>query len=48
MAVRGSRVAGQAGLPFAAGYHIAPTSVLETVAAYREAFRRRRGWSGRT
>jgi alkanesulfonate monooxygenase SsuD/methylene tetrahydromethanopterin reductase-like flavin-dependent oxidoreductase (luciferase family) len=34
-----ARVAGQAGLPFAASYHIAPTFVLETVAAYREAFR---------
>lgn len=34
-----ARAAGAAGLPFAASYHIAPTFVLETVAAYREAFR---------
>jgi alkanesulfonate monooxygenase SsuD/methylene tetrahydromethanopterin reductase-like flavin-dependent oxidoreductase (luciferase family) len=34
-----ARVAGELGLPFAASYHIAPTFVLETVAAYREAFR---------
>lgn len=34
-----ARVAGQAGLPFAASYHILPTFVLQAVAAYREAFR---------
>ncbi|HEY1973431.1 MAG TPA: LLM class flavin-dependent oxidoreductase [Pseudonocardia sp.] len=34
-----ARVAGAAGLPFAASYHIVPSFVLETVAAYREAFR---------
>jgi alkanesulfonate monooxygenase SsuD/methylene tetrahydromethanopterin reductase-like flavin-dependent oxidoreductase (luciferase family) len=34
-----ARVAGESGLPFAASYHIAPSFVLETVAAYREAFR---------
>ena len=34
-----ARTAGQAGLPLAASYHVAPTFVLETVAAYREAFR---------
>ncbi|MBB6374160.1 alkanesulfonate monooxygenase SsuD/methylene tetrahydromethanopterin reductase-like flavin-dependent oxidoreductase (luciferase family) [Pseudonocardia eucalypti] len=34
-----ARAAGAAGLPFAASYHILPTFVLETVAAYREAFR---------
>jgi alkanesulfonate monooxygenase SsuD/methylene tetrahydromethanopterin reductase-like flavin-dependent oxidoreductase (luciferase family) len=34
-----AQVAGELGLPFAASYHIAPTFVLETVAAYREAFR---------
>lgn len=34
-----ARVAGEFGLPFAASYHIAPSFVLETVAAYREAFR---------
>jgi alkanesulfonate monooxygenase SsuD/methylene tetrahydromethanopterin reductase-like flavin-dependent oxidoreductase (luciferase family) len=34
-----ARAAGAAGLPFAASYHIQPSFVLETVAAYREAFR---------
>jgi alkanesulfonate monooxygenase SsuD/methylene tetrahydromethanopterin reductase-like flavin-dependent oxidoreductase (luciferase family) len=34
-----ARTAGAAGLPFAASYHIQPSFVLETVAAYREAFR---------
>jgi alkanesulfonate monooxygenase SsuD/methylene tetrahydromethanopterin reductase-like flavin-dependent oxidoreductase (luciferase family) len=34
-----ARVAGEAGLPFAASYHIVPSFVLETVAAYRKAFR---------
>ncbi|HEY4006586.1 MAG TPA: LLM class flavin-dependent oxidoreductase [Pseudonocardia sp.] len=34
-----ARVAGAAGLPFAASYHIQPSFVLETVAAYRKAFR---------
>lgn len=34
-----ARVAGEAGLPFAASYHIVPSFVLETVAAYRAAFR---------
>jgi len=34
-----ARAAGAAGLPFAASYHIQPTFVLETIAAYREAFR---------
>ncbi|HEY9414837.1 MAG TPA: LLM class flavin-dependent oxidoreductase [Pseudonocardia sp.] len=34
-----ARAAGEAGLPFAASYHIQPSAVLETVAAYREAFR---------
>jgi alkanesulfonate monooxygenase SsuD/methylene tetrahydromethanopterin reductase-like flavin-dependent oxidoreductase (luciferase family) len=34
-----ARVAGELGLPFAASYHIAPTFVLETVAAYRATFR---------
>jgi len=34
-----ARVAGAAGLPFAASYHIAPSFVLETVRAYRDAFR---------
>jgi len=31
-------VAGRRGLPFAASYHITPASVLDAVAAYREAF----------
>jgi alkanesulfonate monooxygenase SsuD/methylene tetrahydromethanopterin reductase-like flavin-dependent oxidoreductase (luciferase family) len=34
-----ARVAGELGLPFAASYHIVPSTVLETVQAYREAFR---------
>lgn len=34
-----ARVAGEAGLPFAASYHIVPSFVIETVAAYRAAFR---------
>lgn len=32
-------VAGSRGLPFAASYHIAPSAVLDAVAAYRSAFR---------
>jgi alkanesulfonate monooxygenase SsuD/methylene tetrahydromethanopterin reductase-like flavin-dependent oxidoreductase (luciferase family) len=34
-----AKAAGAAGLPFAASYHIQPSFVLETVAAYRKAFR---------
>ncbi len=34
-----AQVAGARGLPFAASYHTVPGSVLETVAAYRAAFR---------
>lgn len=34
-----ARAAGAAGLPFAASYHIQPSFVLETIEAYREAFR---------
>ncbi len=34
-----ARVAGARGLPFAASFHIAPSPVLDAVAAYREAFR---------
>lgn len=34
-----ARVAGERGLPFAANYHVSPSSVLEAVEAYREAFR---------
>jgi alkanesulfonate monooxygenase SsuD/methylene tetrahydromethanopterin reductase-like flavin-dependent oxidoreductase (luciferase family) len=34
-----AQVAGAWGLPFAASYHIAPGTVLETVDAYRRAFR---------
>jgi alkanesulfonate monooxygenase SsuD/methylene tetrahydromethanopterin reductase-like flavin-dependent oxidoreductase (luciferase family) len=34
-----ARAAGEAGLPFAASYHIVPSFVLETVEAYRAAFR---------
>src|SRR5438128_1587157 len=34
-----ARAAGAAGLPFAASYHIQPSGVLDTVAAYRESFR---------
>ena len=32
-------VAGERGLPFAANYHVAPSAVLEAIAAYRAAFR---------
>ena len=34
-----ARVAGALGLPIAANYHVSPSSTLETVAAYRAAFR---------
>jgi alkanesulfonate monooxygenase SsuD/methylene tetrahydromethanopterin reductase-like flavin-dependent oxidoreductase (luciferase family) len=34
-----ARVAGARGLPFAASYHTSPSSVLDTVDAYRRAFR---------
>ncbi|MGW0811010.1 MsnO8 family LLM class oxidoreductase [Nonomuraea sp. NPDC002799] len=34
-----AQVAGERGLPFAANYHVSPSSVLEAVAAYREAFK---------
>ena len=34
-----AQVAGARGLPFAASYHTSPSSVLETVEAYRRAFR---------
>lgn len=34
-----ARTAATRGLPFAANYHVQPSTVLETVAAYREAFR---------
>ncbi|MEV0632284.1 LLM class flavin-dependent oxidoreductase [Nonomuraea wenchangensis] len=34
-----ARVAGERGLPFAANYHVSPSSVLEAVTAYREAFK---------
>jgi luciferase family oxidoreductase group 1 len=34
-----ARAAGRRGLPFAANYHVLPATVLDTVAAYREAFR---------
>ena len=34
-----ARVAGERGLPFAANYHVSPSSVLEGVEAYRAAFR---------
>jgi luciferase family oxidoreductase group 1 len=33
-----SAAAGALGLPFAANYHVSPSTVLESVAAYREAF----------
>lgn len=33
-----ARVAGERGLPLAANYHVSPSSILETVAAYRAAF----------
>ncbi|MFI7214313.1 LLM class flavin-dependent oxidoreductase [Micromonospora maritima] len=34
-----ARLAGALGLPFAANYHVSPATVLDAVAAYREAFR---------
>jgi alkanesulfonate monooxygenase SsuD/methylene tetrahydromethanopterin reductase-like flavin-dependent oxidoreductase (luciferase family) len=34
-----AQVAGALGLPFAANYHVSPSTVLEAVAAYRAAFR---------
>ncbi|MFC0531529.1 LLM class flavin-dependent oxidoreductase [Phytohabitans kaempferiae] len=34
-----AQVAGARGLPFAANYHVSPASVLDAVAAYRDAFR---------
>jgi alkanesulfonate monooxygenase SsuD/methylene tetrahydromethanopterin reductase-like flavin-dependent oxidoreductase (luciferase family) len=34
-----ARVAGELGLPLAANFHVSPSTVLETVAAYRAAFR---------
>ncbi|PRY13077.1 LLM class flavin-dependent oxidoreductase [Kineococcus rhizosphaerae] len=34
-----ARVAGELGLPLVANYHVAPASVLDTVATYRDAFR---------
>ncbi|QIS21048.1 LLM class flavin-dependent oxidoreductase [Nocardia terpenica] len=34
-----AQLAGQLGLPLAANYHVAPATILETVAAYRESFR---------
>ncbi|MGW6129859.1 LLM class flavin-dependent oxidoreductase [Cellulomonas sp. NPDC055163] len=34
-----ARVAGELGLPLAANYHVSPSATLETVAAYRAAFR---------
>jgi alkanesulfonate monooxygenase SsuD/methylene tetrahydromethanopterin reductase-like flavin-dependent oxidoreductase (luciferase family) len=34
-----AEIAGQRGLPFAANYHVSPSSVLEAVEAYRRAFR---------
>jgi alkanesulfonate monooxygenase SsuD/methylene tetrahydromethanopterin reductase-like flavin-dependent oxidoreductase (luciferase family) len=34
-----ARTAGSRGLPFAANYHVLPATVLDTVAAYRAAFR---------
>lgn len=34
-----ARVAGELGLPIAANYHVAPSATIDTVAAYREAFR---------
>ncbi|GLW93118.1 LLM class flavin-dependent oxidoreductase [Actinokineospora globicatena] len=33
-----AKAAGELGLPFTANYHVSPSSVLEAVAAYREAF----------
>ncbi|WP_116950908.1 MsnO8 family LLM class oxidoreductase [Jiangella endophytica] len=34
-----ARTAGALGLPFGANYHVSPSTILETVRAYREAFR---------
>ncbi|HWJ85203.1 MAG TPA: LLM class flavin-dependent oxidoreductase, partial [Cellulomonas sp.] len=34
-----ARIAGELGLPLAANFHVSPSNVLETVAAYRAAFR---------
>ncbi|MFD1544136.1 MsnO8 family LLM class oxidoreductase [Nonomuraea guangzhouensis] len=34
-----AQVAGERGLPFAANYHVSPSSVLDAVEAYREAFK---------
>jgi alkanesulfonate monooxygenase SsuD/methylene tetrahydromethanopterin reductase-like flavin-dependent oxidoreductase (luciferase family) len=34
-----ARVAGELGLPIAANYHVAPSATIDTIAAYREAFR---------
>lgn len=34
-----ARAAGELGLPFGANYHVAPSAIVETVAAYRESFR---------
>lgn len=34
-----ARAAGGLGLPFGANYHVSPSTILETVRAYREAFR---------
>lgn len=34
-----ARIAGELGLPLAANFHVSPSTVLETVAAYRDAFR---------
>ncbi|MEW9532586.1 LLM class flavin-dependent oxidoreductase [Microbispora sp. NPDC049125] len=34
-----AQVAGERGLPFAANYHVSPSSVLEAVEAYRDAFK---------
>lgn len=34
-----ARVAGALGLPIAANYHVSPSTTIETIAAYREAFR---------
>jgi alkanesulfonate monooxygenase SsuD/methylene tetrahydromethanopterin reductase-like flavin-dependent oxidoreductase (luciferase family) len=34
-----SRAAGELGLPFAGNYHVSPSTVLESVQSYREAFR---------
>ncbi|WP_405487917.1 LLM class flavin-dependent oxidoreductase [Nocardia sp. NBC_00511] len=34
-----ARLAGESGLPFAANYHVSPGTIVETVEAYRAAFR---------